>query len=310
MSKIFETVRKAGGEIPDLIRSLTDVQDKRGPLADRTGGLPGGRITPGEPETIPAGGLSVREIRTIRLRLPAPSPLLPFENGHGRPSEQYRILRTKIVQHPEQPRLILVSSPGSGDGKSITAINTAAALSLKSDARVLLLDADFRRSAIHIQLGLPEAPGLAEVLKSGSSIEDALVRTQEFPNLFVISAGVPPLNPVELLDSTNWQAFCGKVRSLFRYVVVDSPPVGAIADYDLIQAVCDGVVLVVRPDHTNRQLYEKALKVVPRSKFLGVVLNCVPDWSLARQGGSDYYYSGDKIYQDKPPDSAHQRDAQ
>jgi capsular exopolysaccharide synthesis family protein len=261
-------------------------------------------MTPIEPVALPSESSSIREIRTICLRVPAPSPLLPFENGHGRPSEQYRILRTKIVQHPNQPHLILVSSPASGDGKSTTATNTAAALSLKSDAHVLLLDADFRKSAIHIQLGLPEAPGLSEVLSGASRIEDALVRTEEFPNLFVISAGVPPPNPVELLDSPSWQAFCNKIRSLFRYVVLDSPPVGAVADYDLVQAVCDGVVLVVRPDHTNRRLYETALKIVPKTKFLGMVLNCVPDWSLAQHGGSDYYYSAEKIYQDSPPGSA------
>ena len=296
MSKIFETVTKARGEIPDLIRTFTDVQDGSSQQADgtakRTGGLPA------EPEGLPSGSSSIREIRTIRMSVPSPSPLLPFENGHGRPSEQYRILRTRIVQHPKQPHLILVSSPASGDGKSITATNAAAALSLKSDARVLLVDADFRKPAIHTQLGLPEAPGLAEVLKGASRLEDALVRTQEFPNLFVLSAGVPPPNPVELLDSTNWQAFCAKIRSLFHYVVVDSPPVGAVADHDLIQAACDGVVLVVRPDHTNRHLYEKALQIVPRSKFLGAVLNCVPHWSLARHGGSDYYYSGGKTYHD------------
>jgi capsular exopolysaccharide synthesis family protein len=306
MSKIFETVTKARGEIPDLIRTLTDVQDGSSPQADGrgTGGLSGAVMTPVEPEALPSGSSPIREVRTIRLRVPAPSPLLPFENGHGRPSEQYRILRTRIVQHPKQPHFILLSSPTSGDGKSITAINAAAALSLKSDAHVLLLDADFRKSSIHTQLGLPEAPGLAEVLKGASRVEDALVRTQEFPNLFVLSAGVPPTNPVELLDSTNFEAFCAKIRSRFRYLVMDSPPVGAVADYDLIQAACDGVVLVVRPDHTNRQLYEKALKIVPRSKFLGVVLNCVPDWSLARHGGFDYYYSGGKTYQDSPPASS------
>jgi len=307
MSKIFETVTKARGEIPDLIRTLTDVQDGSSPPTDgsvkSTSGLTGAVTTPTEPETLRSGSSSTREIRTMRLRLMAPSPLLPFENGHGRPSEQYRFLRTKIVQHPKQPHLILVSSPASGDGKSITAINAAAALSLKSDAQVVLLDADFRKPVIHTQLGLPEAPGLAEVLRGASRVEDALVRTQEFPNLFVISAGVPPPNPVELLDSSNWEAFCAKIRGLFRYGVIDSPPVGAVADYDLIQAACDGVVLVVRPDHTNRQLYEKALKIVPRSKFLGVVLNCVPDWSLARHGGSDYYYSDGKMYQGSPPAS-------
>jgi capsular exopolysaccharide synthesis family protein len=302
MSKIFETVTKARGEIPDLIRTFTEADGESNPQPDgstkSTGGSAGASVSRTETDDIPSG---IPEIRTIGLRVPAPSPLLPFEHGHGQPSEQYRILRTKIVQHPRLPQLILISSPASGDGKSTTAINVAAALSLKNDAKVLLLDADFRKPAIHTQLGLPEAPGLTEMLRGSCRIEEVLVRTQEFPNLFVITAGVPPPDPSELLDSTRWQTFCDKLRSLFRYAVIDSPPVGVVADYDLIQATCDSVLLVVRPDHTKRQLYDNALKIVPRSKFLGVVLNCVPDWSLARHGGSDYYYYSDAKMSEDPP---------
>lgn len=301
MSKIFETVKKAGGEIPDLIRSVAGERDARAPMGDLPcegiGAPPGLSKAPVESPALPGGSAAIRGIRTIHLRVPGPSPILPFENGHSRPSEQYRILRTRIGQHPRRPHLILVSSPESGDGKTVTAINTAAALSLKSDGHVLLLDGDFRKSAVHHQMGLPEAPGLAEVLKGDSTIEDAMVRTQEFPNLFVICAGAPPSNPVELFDSPNWETLCTRMRSAFRYVVLDSPPVGAVADYDLIQAACDGVVLVLRPDHTNRQLHAKALKIIPRAKLLGVVLNCVPDWSLAKHAGSGYYYSGEKVYQ-------------
>jgi Mrp family chromosome partitioning ATPase len=83
---------------------------------------------------------------------------------------------------------------------------------------------------------------------------------------------------------------------MFRYVIIDSPPVGAVADYELIQAVCDGVILVLRPDLTNRHLCQSALDFVPKDKFLGVLLNCVPDWSPGRYAGSDYYYSGEKAY--------------
>jgi Mrp family chromosome partitioning ATPase len=83
---------------------------------------------------------------------------------------------------------------------------------------------------------------------------------------------------------------------MFRYVIIDSPPVGAVADYELIQAACDGVILVLRPDFTNRHLCQSALEFVPKAKFLGVLLNCVPDWSPARYVGSDYYYSGEKGY--------------
>jgi capsular exopolysaccharide synthesis family protein len=230
------------------------------------------------------------EVRTLALHVPAPSPLFPFDANQWRASEQYRVLRTKIGQHPKQPRLIVVSSPAPGDGKSVSAINLAATLSLKSEGRALLLDADFRKSAIHPQLGLPATPGLAEVLRGDCSAEEALVNTREFPNLYVMCAGNPPMNPVELLDSSPWPALCAKLRGLFRYVVVDSPPVAAVADFDLIQAPCDGVILVLRPDHTNRPLLRKSLEIVPKPKLLGVLLNCVPEWSLAKDSSADYYY--------------------
>ena len=90
--------------------------------------------------------------------------MLPFDDGvSSHASEQYRIVRTRIVQHPSRPSLILVSSPDPGDGKTITAINVAGALSLKSEGSVLLIDADFRRPNIHEQLGLPIGPGLADL---------------------------------------------------------------------------------------------------------------------------------------------------
>jgi capsular exopolysaccharide synthesis family protein len=244
-----------------------------------------------------APGLS--PIRTLSLRVPAPSPLLPFEKGQWRPSEQYRTLRTKLSHHPKQPHLIVISSPESGDGKSVTAINTAGALALKSEGQVLLVDADLRKATIHAQLGLPQSPGLADVLAGACTPEEALVRTREFPNLYVMSSGTTPANPVELLDSAGWRTLCAELRNAFRYVIIDSPPVGTVADYELIQAVCDGVILVMRPDFTNRQLCKIAFDFVPKDKFLGVVLNCVPDWSPGKYSGSNYYYysSAEKVYQ-------------
>jgi len=301
VSNLFYILNKGKGDIPDLVRPLLDqetgqatpqpaVRDDAAEIAALTEEL--------LPADTPPPIMTPARIRTVALRLPAPSPLLPFDNGNSRPSEQYRILRTKIDQHPRQTRLIAVSSPATGDGKTVTAINMAAALSLKSDVQVLLMDADFRKSTIPTQLGVPESPGLAEVLQGTCTVEEALMRTQEFPNLYVMAAGRRPENPVELLDSAAWRALCDKIRPMFRHVIVDSPPMGAIADYDLIQAQCDSVIVVVRPDRTNRQLCFRALETVPKSKFLGVLLNCVPDWSLSRRAAPDYYYhSGEESYQ-------------
>jgi capsular exopolysaccharide synthesis family protein len=301
MSKLFEMLFKGNGEIADVVRPLVDRQNCAPP---RVGGefksesaLAATAMVEAAQGSVVAKAPCLSQIRTLSLHVPAPSPLLPFEKGQWRPSEQYRTLRTKLSQHPMQPHLIVISSPDSGDGKSVTAINTAGALALKSEGQVLLLDADLRRSAVHVQLGLPESPGLADVLAGACTLEDALVRTQEFPNLHVVSAGTTPANPVELLDSARWKELCAQSRDTFRYVIIDSPPIGAVADYELIQAVSDGVILVLRPDFTNRHLCLRALDFVPKTKFLGVLLNCVPDWSPARYAGSNYhYYSGEKSY--------------
>ena len=301
MSKLFDILNTGKGDIADLARTLLEGETGQ-PTPQTEVDDAAARLSAPVEELIPADPPPAREvlpqIRTLPLRVPAPSPLLPFETGHSRPSEQYRILRTKIDQNAKQSRLIAVSSPAIGDGKTVTAINTAAALSLKSETRVLLLDADFRKSAIHTQLGLPESPGLAEVLQGTSTVEEALVRALEFPNLYVMTSGRRPENPVELLDSSAWHALCEKIRPMFQHVLVDSPPIGVVADYDLIQAQCDGVIVVVRPDCTKRQLCFRALETIPKAKFLGVLLNCVPEWSLARGAAGDhYYYSGENSYQ-------------
>ena len=300
MSKLFELLHKSKGEIADVVRPLIDAQTGPSPQVSRGFKSEGAPLAaagvPSAQGAQPAEAPCPSQIRTLSLHVPAPSPLLPFVEGQWRPSEQYRTLRTKIGHHPAQPHLIVISSPDSGDGKSVTAINTAGALALKSEGQVLLMDADLRRSALHTLLGLPESPGLADVLAGACTAEEALVHTQEFPNLHVMSCGTPPANPVELLDSTRWRDLCAKLRGMFRYVIIDSPPVGAVADYELIQAACDGVILVLRPDFTNRHLCQSALEFVPKAKFLGVLLNCVPDWSPARYVGSDYYYSGEKGY--------------
>ena len=309
MSRIFELLNKSKGEVADQVRPLVDEQTRRMPPTDgesHGSEVPAtAAVAPTSKEAPAAEPPSLAHIRSLSLRVPAPSPLLPFENGQWRPSEQYRILRTKISQHPKQPRVIVITSPSSGDGKSVTAVNTAGALSLKSEAEVLLLDADLRKPVMHKQLGLPQSPGLTDVLVGACTLEDALVHTQEFPNLYVLSSGTTSANPVELLDSRQWRAVCARLRSTFRFVIIDSPPLGALADYALIQDVCDGVILVVRPDYTNRNLCRQSLDLVPKAKFLGVLLNCVPDWPLGGQGGADYYYyRGDKAYLNNKKSSA------
>jgi len=230
--------------------------------------------------------------RVLPVRLSSASPLLPFtaeELNHTRAGEQYRIIRTKIVQHPRSPRVMAVSSVDSGDGKTVTSVNVAAALALKNDTKVLLIDCDLRRGRIAELVGFPETPGLTDVL-TGAAIGDAIVQTQQFPNLHILPGGARLANPTELLDSPQWHALCQQLRKQFDYVILDTPPIGALADYDLIQASADGILLVVRPDYTNRTRCLNAINSVSADRLIGVILNCVEDWFLSRSSSHYGYY--------------------
>ncbi len=220
--------------------------------------------------------------RSVRVQIPASAPLFPFDGVDSSASHQYRMVRTKIAQHASQPRELTISSPGKGDGRTIIAMNIAAALALKEDARVLLVDADFRHSRCGQWLEVRDSPGLTEVLSGRKPLEEAVVQVEQFPNLHFLPCGDAGTNPAELLDSPQAKALFSYFRSEFEFTVVDGPPVGSVADYDILQAMCDGVLVVVRPDHTKRSVYTLALESVPKEKLLGVLLNDEKPWFMWR----------------------------
>ncbi|HZS49327.1 MAG TPA: CpsD/CapB family tyrosine-protein kinase [Bryobacterales bacterium] len=236
----------------------------------------------------PARGDHSSPYRTVSLQIKSRLPLLRFGDDHWRSAEQYRIIRTKLTQHPRQPKLIGISSAAPGDGKTVNAANIAAAISLKQQAKVLLADADFRRANLAWALGVRSGPGLAEVLAGDCSVGTAIVRLENLPNLHFLPAGENRNAPAELLDSPAWREVCQRVRQDFQFVIFDAPPIGLVADYDLLQAALDGIVLIVRPGHTNRTQLSTALQTVSPDKLLGVVVNCVQESLFWKR--HDYYY--------------------
>jgi capsular exopolysaccharide synthesis family protein len=268
MSKVFDALaRQETGEPPlglgELLEELENAKV-------RLRGAPGGETAFRRGRAEPAA------TRTVRLNIAPGSPLLPFDDSRSEAAEQYRIARTRITQHPQRPSMIVVSSAGRGDGKTVTAVNLAGSLALKAEANVLLVDADFRHSKLESLLGLPVSTGLAQVLTDEKPLGEALLRIEQFPSLFFLTVGVAWSNPTELLDSVRWRELAEELRQSFRYIVVDSPPVGSLADYELIQAVADGTVLVLRPDHTNRARAAEVMESIPPESLIGVVMNWVP----------------------------------
>lgn len=227
--------------------------------------------------------------RIVTLRASSASPVFPFTETSAAAAEQYRIIRTKLLHNPKKLQLILISSPCSGDGKTITAINIAGSLALKTDSRTLLIDGDLRRPRVAEELDIPQSPGLTDVLAGKVALDDALVRAEQFPNLFILTAGTPANNPAELLDSPRWLVLLEQVRNRCANVIFDGPPAGSVADYELLQHACDGVILVIRPDHSDRAACFKAFEIVAKPKLTGVVLNCTEDWWLWKTPGYAYY---------------------
>ncbi len=280
MSKFFKAMQEAAresGEAPAL------------PLPDVT------RFSPVEPQAAIAQTAEEGAGEPLSYRLVVPRPisstvLPPLEGAYLRVADQYRIIRTKIVQHPAQPRLLSVASAGIGDGKTLSAINIAGALAMKAGASVLLVDADFRRPRVAEALGIDHTPGLADVLRGDVSAEEAILQIEAQTSLFVLPAGEPPPNPAELLDTPQWGSLAQTLRERFDYVIIDAPPVGLVADSDLIQAVVDATILVVRVDHSTLTHCLRAFNAVPKQKLLGIVMNAVPDWFLTRSSIHDYGY--------------------
>lgn len=234
-------------------------------------------------------------VHVVPGHIPAGSPLLPFDGRDPRSAEHYRIIRTKIEQDPRRLRVLAVTSPQVGDGKSVSAVNIAAAMALRDDVSVLLVDADLRRSSLHRRLGLPDSLGFADVLSGECSLEQAVVRVTEVtPSFYFLPAGRATRNPVELLASEGLALRFAEIRKEFDLAVIDTPPIGLVADHELVQMVCDGVILVVRPDHTSRRRGFAALQSIPKERLIGVVTNCVPDWLLTKSLYHDYGYYGER----------------
>jgi protein-tyrosine kinase len=288
VSRIFEAILKAGGDTAKVAGTmLTDGQRPVAPGETSSGGPTAAATAP-----IEAPREAEAAIQFQPIRLAPDSPVLPFDGANPRASEQYRIIRTKILQYPRPLRLVMVSSPMPGDGKTISAINIAGALSLQEDVNVLLVDGDFRRSSLTNLMGLKSEKGLAEVVRGTVTAEEALIRTEQFPNLYILPAGEAFPGSAELLATPRCQALFETFRQQFRITVFDAPPVGTVADYELLQASMDGVVLVIRPEHTDRSLCRQALATVPKEKQIGVVLNCAEEWFLWKT--NSYYYYGSK----------------
>lgn len=188
--------------------------------------------------------------------------------------EQYRSLRTRITraENGRAVRTILVTSPNKGDGKSLTAANLALTMAQEFQQRVLLVDGDLRRPEVHRLFGIPNGPGLADVLMGGVELNQALVNVESH-HLTLLPAGAVPGHPAELLGSAAMRRLLDTLRTRFDRILIDMPPVAPLADLHIVASMADGVLMIVRAGVTPKPAIERALAGLDVSKVLGLVLN-------------------------------------
>lgn len=200
--------------------------------------------------------------------------LLPQMEVLASASEGYRMLRTNITfTAVDLPlRTLLVTSASPGEGKTTTAANLAFAMAMDGK-KVILVDTDLRRPALHRLFNLPAVPGLTDVL-----LGQAAVKAFEImPGLLLVTAGTAAPNPSELLNSRKFRNTVDLLVAQSDIVIFDSPPVLAAADAAILAAQMDGTVLVVETGETKKAAAVSALKLLrqARAALLGVAYNKV-----------------------------------
>jgi protein-tyrosine kinase len=210
----------------------------------------------------------------------------PLLGAHG--AEQFRTLRSRLYQlrGDQALRTILITSSVPAEGKTFVTSNLAQAIIRQPDRRVLMIDADLRRSRLHTTLGAPSGPGLSDYL-SGTADEMAIIHKNEEENLFLIPGGKEVPNPSELLLNGRLKMLIDRVSPAFEWIIMDSPPCLPVADASILADVCDGVLLVVRAASTSTTTGRRACQELQTKRVVGVVLNAI-EGSAAY--GSYYHY--------------------
>lgn len=224
-----------------------------------------------------------------------PVEYITHSDGKSPISEAYRTIRTFLLLSTggRPPKVMMVTSPARGEGKTTTALNTAITLT-KSNVKVVIIDADMRKPRLHNIFELDNVRGLSTFLSGNAEFRDGLIQTSDIQNLDIITSGPIPPNPAELLGSYRFHELIHTLSNLYNFIVIDTPPVLGISDPLIVSQQTDGVIIVVKSGETPKEatLETRRLLQSVNAKILGVVLNSIKQ-SAMRYG---YYYNYYRYY--------------
>ncbi|MGF0108101.1 CpsD/CapB family tyrosine-protein kinase [Clostridium sp. SGI.024] len=205
-------------------------------------------------------------------------------------AESYRTLRTNIQysSFDKEYKVIVITSSEPGEGKSTTAGNLALCMA-QGDKKVILVDCDLRGPSIHKKFKVSNLAGLSDVIIGKSDLSKVMHRYNK--NLVLLTSGKIPPNPSEMLSSKSMENLLEKLRENFDYVILDTPPVQAVTDSQILSTKADGTILVVRAERTKKESVNNAINLLKKvnANIIGTVLNGT---DLSRN--KYQYYYGEK----------------
>lgn len=300
MSKIYEALRKARDEKSPAGQPVLSAPPLPATpeMTNAASGVEKQPFTPGSARS----GISGQYLRFEDLLKQCAEPVwqpdanaIVFSETYGSThgAEHFRTLRTRLYQLRNGAPLkkILVTSALAGEGKTFVATNLAQAFMCERERRVLLIDGDLRNASLHLPLGAPVAPGLAEYLRDEAS-ESEIIQHGQAGNLCFIAGGLDGgVTASELLSNGRLPKLLDRLGPLFDWVIIDSAPCLPVADASVLAGFADGSLLVVKAKSTPAATVQKARQELLKSNLIGVVLNGVDD--SATYGGYYEYASRD-----------------
>ncbi|MBW2593388.1 MAG: polysaccharide biosynthesis tyrosine autokinase [Deltaproteobacteria bacterium] len=215
-----------------------------------------------------------------------PSDLITLKSPKSTASESFRGIRTGILYSSADrpPQVILVTSAGPSEGKTVCAANLAVTMA-QAGSRVLLIDCDMRRPRVHKMFDQSRDQGLSSVLVGNVDVREAIINTG-VENLDILPVGPIPPNPSEILGSRKMVDLIEGLKKDYVRIVLDSPPVTAVTDAVILAQEADGTILVIRAGDTPRQIVQNGLTQLQsvNAGILGAVLNGI------KTGRDSYYY--------------------
>jgi len=271
MSRVYRALEKA------------EIRKGQKPEEDSILHIFGEKKSPSVEEPIP--GSFEERIRKVEFPSGDGSPLI-IPPPHSYTAEQFRKVKTHILNQSPAPRSILITSTVPAEGKSLVALNLALSFAQEKHIRTILVDADLRKPSIFPEL---HSAGLSQYLASQTPWKDILIRF-EAQNLFVVPAGTPSPKAPDLIGSPRMKDLLKNLREWGEetYILIDAPPILVTSEPIIFSKLVDGIVLIVMSDRASKKSVRKAVDSMGREKIIGVVFNQIN--LKPSKDDSDYYY--------------------